>query len=232
LDSEGGRTISERMPHGYTNRTTRDGFTVIKGYQGPDAAGRCALETAVLRGLAGRLPVPRVVDAGADCLRTAFMVGVHGQDLIEAGLAEHVLRACGQMLRRIHSIDPALVLAGGPGQVPGVLVHGDYGPNNVLLDPAADAITAVLDWEWAHLGRPVEDLAWCEWIVRTHHPEHASALDGLFDAYGSAPSWASRQHAMLARCRAMLRRCERWQPKGDGVRLWRDRLRRTESWTE
>jgi hypothetical protein len=23
----------------------------------------------------------------------------------------------------------------------------------------------VLDWEWAHRGEPVEDLAWCEWIV-------------------------------------------------------------------
>ena len=74
----------------------------------------------------------------------------------------------------------------------GVLVHGDYGPNNVLLDPAARAVTAVLDWEWAHQGEPVEDLAWCEWIVRMHHPQHALAVDGLFGAYGSAPAWVER----------------------------------------
>jgi aminoglycoside phosphotransferase (APT) family kinase protein len=33
----------------------------------------------------------------------------------------------------------------------------------------------VVDWEFAHLGDPVEDLAWCEWIVRMHHPEHVDA---------------------------------------------------------
>ena len=37
-----------------------------------------------------------------------------------------------------------------------MLVHGDYGPQNVLLDRADLEITAVLDWEWAHAGHPVE----------------------------------------------------------------------------
>jgi aminoglycoside phosphotransferase (APT) family kinase protein len=59
-----------------------------------------------------------------------------------------------------------------------VLVHGDYGPQNCLLGPAAaHEVIAVVDWEWAHAGDPVEDLAWCEWIVRMHHPTCASALN-------------------------------------------------------
>ena len=38
--------------------------------------------------------------------------GVHGQELIDGGLAEQVLCACGQMLRRIHAIGPGQVDAG------------------------------------------------------------------------------------------------------------------------
>lgn len=44
-------------------------------------------------------------------------------------------------------------------------------PTNADLDSDASAVTAVLDWEWAHPD-PVEDLAWCEWIVRMHHAPH------------------------------------------------------------
>ncbi|MFP3943626.1 MAG: phosphotransferase family protein [Alphaproteobacteria bacterium] len=39
------------------------------------------------------------------------------------------------------------------------IVHGDFRTGNVLTDEAG-GITAVLDWEMAHLGDPHEDLAW------------------------------------------------------------------------
>jgi aminoglycoside phosphotransferase (APT) family kinase protein len=39
------------------------------------------------------------------------------------------------------------------------VVHGDYRTGNFLVD-ATGAIRAVLDWEMAHLGDPLEDLAW------------------------------------------------------------------------
>lgn len=38
------------------------------------------------------------------------------------------------------------------------LVHGDYRHGNVIIGP--EGIRAVLDWEIAHLGDPIEDLAW------------------------------------------------------------------------
>lgn len=38
------------------------------------------------------------------------------------------------------------------------LVHGDFKPGNLLLD--GDRVSAVLDWETAHLGDPHEDLGW------------------------------------------------------------------------
>jgi aminoglycoside phosphotransferase (APT) family kinase protein len=39
-----------------------------------------------------------------------------------------------------------------------VLVHGDYKPGNALLQ--GEGISAMLDWELAHLGDPLEDLGW------------------------------------------------------------------------
>lgn len=41
---------------------------------------------------------------------------------------------------------------------PVVLVHGDAGPGNFLFE--AGHLTALIDWELAHLGDPMEDLAW------------------------------------------------------------------------
>ncbi len=39
------------------------------------------------------------------------------------------------------------------------IVHGDYRIGNFLHD-GAGAITAILDWELAHIGDPIEDLGW------------------------------------------------------------------------
>jgi aminoglycoside phosphotransferase (APT) family kinase protein len=38
------------------------------------------------------------------------------------------------------------------------LVHSDLNPKNLLFDPDTIAITAVLDWEFAHAGHPFTDL--------------------------------------------------------------------------
>jgi tRNA A-37 threonylcarbamoyl transferase component Bud32 len=207
------------LAHGYTNHTAGDGAVVVKTYAGPDAAARADGEHAALAALAGRVPVPPVLGRDAGTLTVAHVEGAHGQDLIAAGHASRVLAACGQVLRDIH-------LAGW--------AHGDFGPNNVLLDPDSWAVTAVLDWEFAAhpLGDPVPDLAWCEWIVRTHHAEHRAGLDAFFAAYGSRPPWPDRQRAMVRRCEELLDFVRRWDATGPGVGLWRDRLAATAGWSE
>ena len=44
----------------------------------------------------------------------------------------------------------------------GCLVHGDPNPGNVLL-PAAPGTALLLDWEYAHLGDPLQDpAAWLQ----------------------------------------------------------------------
>ncbi len=45
-----------------------------------------------------------------------------------------------------------------PPERPRVLVHGDFRIGNFLVDK--EGLVAVLDWEFAHLGDPREDLAW------------------------------------------------------------------------
>jgi aminoglycoside phosphotransferase (APT) family kinase protein len=45
-----------------------------------------------------------------------------------------------------------------------VLVHGDTGPGNFLFD--GNEVTGIVDWEFAHLGDPVEDWAWIDMRTR------------------------------------------------------------------
>jgi len=40
-----------------------------------------------------------------------------------------------------------------------VLVHGDFRNGNIMVHPR-DGLNAVLDWELAHIGDPLEDLGW------------------------------------------------------------------------
>ncbi len=45
-----------------------------------------------------------------------------------------------------------------PSSTRTVLVHADYKPGNILLE--GNRVSALLDWELAHLGDPLEDLGW------------------------------------------------------------------------
>ena len=48
-----------------------------------------------------------------------------------------------------------------PEEVAPALLWGDAGPHNLLV--ADGRITALLDWELAHLGHPLEDLGAAQW---------------------------------------------------------------------
>lgn len=158
--------------------------------------------------------------------------GVHGQELIQAGHAAAVLRSCGETLREIQSVNAADVFPDVPGMFQSVVVHGDYGPNNMLFDPVTFATTAVLDWEWAHPGDPVEDVAWCEWIIRMHHPDAVHALEHLFVGYGNRPPWERRQAAALAKCHSMLALPRAGGTSAPGARRWQRNIEITASWTQ
>lgn len=56
------------------------------------------------------------------------------------------------------------------------VVHGDYRSGNFLFNPQGD-IRAILDWEMAHLGDPLEDLSWALDPLWSHgDPSHPAGL--------------------------------------------------------
>lgn len=70
------------------------------------------------------------------------------------------------------------------------LVHGDFKPGNVLLD--GDRLSAVLDWETAHLGDPHEDLGWVTNPVRAGEHRivgHWEPAD-LLERWSERTGWA------------------------------------------
>jgi aminoglycoside phosphotransferase (APT) family kinase protein len=69
------------------------------------------------------------------------------------------------------------------------LVHGDYRLGNIIVGDVG--LAAVLDWELAHLGDPMEDIAWL--CLRTwrfgadaHEVGGFGSLSALRDAYQAA----------------------------------------------
>ena len=66
------------------------------------------------------------------------------------------------------------------------LVHGDFRLGNFMVTP--QGLSAVLDWEFARVGDPMEDLGWIcvrDWRFGNNHLPAAglSSRDALFDLY-------------------------------------------------
>jgi aminoglycoside phosphotransferase (APT) family kinase protein len=218
--------------HGYTNSTELVPLGVRKSYAGPDARARADAELTALTRLAHLIPVPAVVAGHADgSIVMEFRSGEHGQDLIEKGHAHQVLASCGALLRRLHALDPRRLLP-GPHPSTHVVLHGDFGPNNILFDSSDYTVTALLDWEFCTIGPAIGDIAWCEWIVRMHHPTEKESLKAFFEAYGQRPAWEARQLAMIDRCRWLEAFAHRWDAHGERERQWRQRINETAAWTE
>ena len=61
-----------------------------------------------------------------------------------------------------------------------VLVHGDYRTGNFLFDEETGKITAILDWEFAHLGDFHEDLGW---MLQALYASHVNGDTWVCDLY-------------------------------------------------
>jgi aminoglycoside phosphotransferase len=213
------------MDHGYTKETELIDGVVWKRFRGATAEARAQRESAALRWATHHLPVPELLAERPAELGLRFVTGRHGQDALDRA-PRSVLRRCGELARRLSSLDPPDFLR--DRATGAVVVHGDFGPQNILLDHGLRKVVALLDWERVHLGDPVEDLAWAEWIVRCHHPEAVRHLDALFAGYGDTPPWHERKRAMLTTCREHLDAATvHNDPEASGS--WRDRLRWTQA---
>lgn len=78
--------------------------------------------------------------------------------------------------------------ANRPAPTTATLVHGDFRLGNVMV--GEDGLRAVLDWELAHVGDPMEDLGWLcakAWRFGSRKPvAGVGEYQQLFDAYAEA----------------------------------------------
>jgi aminoglycoside phosphotransferase (APT) family kinase protein len=131
---------------GFVVTTRVEGATLARVIQRDDAyaAARATFAADCGRILAAihAVPVPDV----------APLDGTDRLDRLAATMDSLTVRrpAFEYALRRLRSSRP-------PAR-PVALVHGDFRLGNLVMGP--DGVRAVLDWELAHLGDPVEDLGW------------------------------------------------------------------------
>ncbi|GGH24371.1 hypothetical protein GCM10007036_30750 [Alsobacter metallidurans] len=85
-----------------------------------------------------------------------------------------------------------------------VLVHGDAGPGNFLFDKGR--LTALLDWELAHPGDPMEDLAWFSMrCVMEPVPDFAACLREYGRLTGAQPDLTRiRYHRVFVSTRVVI----------------------------
>lgn len=80
------------------------------------------------------------------------------------------------------------------------LVHSDLNPKNVLVDPGSLALTAVLDWEFAHAGHPWADVgnlvrferhpAYVDAVLQTWTDLRGGSITDLLEGARAADLWA------------------------------------------
>ena len=78
-----------------------------------------------------------------------------------------------------------------------VLVHGDFKPGNALL--LNGDISAMLDWETAHIGDPLEDLGWITnpTRAREHQIPGVWQREQIVQAYSAATGRKVDEHELL-----------------------------------
>lgn len=167
-------------------------------------SGSMGMEARLLAAAARTgVPVPRIVAASDDptVLGAPFIImeRIEGETIPRRILRDDAYAAarpllaaqCGEILARLHRIDPVEVgpledvdqvaryrdvldslghahpafelglrwlEANRPTSERRAVVHGDFRNGNLIVGP--DGVRAVLDWELAHLGDPLEDLGW------------------------------------------------------------------------
>lgn len=229
--------VDWRPPHGYSQHVAWDGEAVVKTFA-PQYRVRRDAELAVLRTLQGVLPLARALPTtDPDTVRMTYVPGALGEHWVAHlgpdRTARHLrfVRQCGALLRRLHRVGPSALAGRIPGAGP-VVVHGDFAPYNVIVDAENGELRAVVDWELAHLGSPVEDLAWLEWNLRIWYFPEVRVLEALYAAYGSRPAWADRHQAMIDRCRHHLEASRRPSFPPAVAQRWAAHLEQTYAFEE
>ncbi|MBW9110000.1 phosphotransferase family protein [Microbacterium ureisolvens] len=149
------------------------------------------------------LPVPELIQVDRGSILMTLMPGQRLDSLtLDARLTG--LEASATLLHRLHDLQPPPGLPPGPddesivrrySDAPGpplplrvprterlTFCHGDWTDANLL---AIDGkITAIVDWERAHLGDPIRELSRAAWAASRKDPR---SFDRLVERYGADP---------------------------------------------
>jgi aminoglycoside phosphotransferase len=159
-------------------------------------------EVLALRSLAhSRLPVPDLVEVAPGSILMTLMPGDR-LDSVDLDQRLEGLRDSATLLRQLHEMrapsglprapDNAVIIAryrdaGGPPLplvIPpahdSVFCHGDWTDANLLASNGK--VTAVIDWEAAHVGDPFRELARAAWGAAR---KDSRSFDAIVDAYGA-----------------------------------------------
>ncbi len=162
-------------------------------------------ELQALRALEGSgLPVPQVVDESPGAIVMTELSGTR-LDEVDPETRLAGLRASASLFRRLHALDTPTTLppapddasivaryraADGPRlplRIPPssgrVFCHGDWGDGNLLA--VDEVVTGIVDWEAAHVGDPIRELARAAYGASRKDPRSA---DVLIRAYGANPA--------------------------------------------
>lgn len=169
----------------------RQGLQVPEPLWAEEAADRLGSPFLAMRWVPGRpvtmgsLSLPATEESLTACRWMAqFLARLHGIDVATSPLAsderiaavDHVRRYIEHWKRvwKSRRMEPSVIVTAGfewllnnipQDEQPPVLVHGDAGFHNVMAD--GGRVTAMLDWECAHVGHPGEDLGACRVWVET-----------------------------------------------------------------
>jgi aminoglycoside phosphotransferase (APT) family kinase protein len=99
-------------------------------------------------------------------------------------------------LRRVAGVAEDLI--GSAGRT--CLVHSDFNPKNLLVDPVSCRVTALVDWEYTHAGSPLTDAG--NLLRFEDHPAFESAFAARFfdvaPALPGDPLQVARAHDLVS----------------------------------
>ena len=182
---EGGVAVPEVVVDGGASSELGNSFMVVRAVEGETIA-RKILRDEEFAAARGRL----TADIGTAMARLHSLPPASAPGLVEqdeVATYRRVLDDLGEP-HPVFEVAFRWLEANRPVSAERVIVHGDFRLGNVMVD--GNGLVAVLDWELAHIGDPMEDLGWVcvkAWRFGGGNPVAGlGTYEELFDAYEAA----------------------------------------------